>query len=65
MSTPPHERDAQQHRRRRAIDAARRQLRRASRRRAEAGAGDQDQGPTDLAQDALRAVRRESSDGRA
>jgi hypothetical protein len=65
MMIPRHERNGQQDRRHRALDAARRQLRRASRRRPEAGEADQDPGPTALAQDALRAIRRESSDGRA
>jgi hypothetical protein len=65
MSVSPHERHAKQDRRRRAIEAARRQLRRVSRRRAEAGAADHDPGPAAHAQDALRAMRRESSDGRA
>jgi hypothetical protein len=58
MRIPPHERDARRDRRRRAIDAARRQLRRAGRRCAEAGAADHDAGPTALAQDAFRAMRR-------
>jgi hypothetical protein len=61
---PPHERDARRRRRRRAIDAARRLLPRSGRRRARAGAGEYDRGPTALARDALRAIRRESSDGR-
>jgi hypothetical protein len=64
MRISPHERDARRERRRRAIDAARRQLRRAGRRRAQAGVGEQDRGPTALARDALRTMRRESSDGR-
>jgi hypothetical protein len=65
MSIPPPERAAQQGRRRRAIEAVRQQLRRGRRRHAEAGAADQDPGPAAHAQDALRAMRRESSDGRA
>ena len=41
MRIPQDERDARRERRRRAVDAARRQLRRAGRRRAQAGAGEQ------------------------
>jgi hypothetical protein len=64
MRMPPHERDTGRRRQRRAIDAARRLLWRSGRPRAQAGAGEQDEGPTALARDALRAIRRESSDGR-
>jgi hypothetical protein len=62
---PPDERNAQRDRQHRAIDAAQRQLRRFSRRRPGEGEADQEPGPTAPAQDALRAIRRESSDGRA
>jgi hypothetical protein len=63
MRIPPNERNAQQDRRHRAIDAAQRQLRRSSQRRP--GKPTKSQEQTAAAQDALRTILRESSDGPA